>query len=86
MARLTPYSSPAKTGYGDVRLRDITDVRLRLQRLFGEHWHEMHPSEMVASMAMWCDGDGQLGETVSLSRSSLMAVAVYAALYEEDDG
>lgn len=49
-------------------------------KVFGEGWDSQPPHELMFQMMRWCDGDGELaGPVVSVSRETIMALALYVA-------
>ena len=62
-------------------------LRCRLATKFGRLWQQKSTAEMLYEMAHWCDGDGgHESGLVTVSRDTLIALAVYAGIREADCG
>ena len=62
-------------------------MRQRLANKFGKLWQQKSPAEMLYEMAHWCDADGgHESDLIYVSRDTLLALAVYAGIREDDYG
>lgn len=71
--------------YGGVN--GCESMRQRLAAKFGKNWQQKSPAEMLYEMAHWCDENGEHKlDLVIVSRDTLLALAVYAGIREDDYG
>lgn len=68
-------------------VNECESVRQRLAAKFGKNWQQKSPAEMLYEMAHWRDGNGgHESGLVTVSRDTLLALAVYAGIREDDYG
>ena len=77
------HEKPVRCEDFDGRSEALRNV---LGKLFGPKWMLKSPAEMLFEMTQWSEVADPNDKIVSVSRETLIALAVYAGILEEDCG